>query len=83
MSLYVYVCDSENAPEDEDDLYAAVYGLEEEYAGGEIYEDLMRTEQQPPLVLQWVILTQPHACAEQIVLCRLKKIKVWNDYVKM
>uniref|UniRef100_A0A8C9YTE4 Vav 3 guanine nucleotide exchange factor b n=1 Tax=Sander lucioperca TaxID=283035 RepID=A0A8C9YTE4_SANLU len=39
----------ENAIEDEDDLYAAVYGLEEDYAGGEIYEDLMRTEQQPPL----------------------------------
>ncbi|XP_042353763.1 guanine nucleotide exchange factor VAV3-like isoform X3 [Plectropomus leopardus] len=39
----------ENAPEDEDDLYAAVYGLEEDYAGGEIYEDLMRTEQHPPL----------------------------------
>uniref|UniRef100_A0A7N5ZZS4 Vav 3 guanine nucleotide exchange factor b n=1 Tax=Anabas testudineus TaxID=64144 RepID=A0A7N5ZZS4_ANATE len=40
-------CD--NAPVDDDDLYAAVYGLEEDYAGGEIYEDLMRTEQQPPL----------------------------------
>ncbi|XP_051231813.1 guanine nucleotide exchange factor VAV3 isoform X1 [Dicentrarchus labrax] len=39
----------ENAPEDEDDLYAAVYGLEEDNAGGEIYEDLMRTEQHPPL----------------------------------
>uniref|UniRef100_A0A3Q2CX39 Osteoclast-stimulating factor 1 n=1 Tax=Cyprinodon variegatus TaxID=28743 RepID=A0A3Q2CX39_CYPVA len=39
------VCDSENVPEDEDDLYAAVYGLEDEYAGGEIYEDLMKTEQ--------------------------------------
>uniref|UniRef100_UPI0037E70F1F guanine nucleotide exchange factor VAV3-like isoform X2 n=1 Tax=Semicossyphus pulcher TaxID=241346 RepID=UPI0037E70F1F len=39
----------ENALEDEDDLYAAVYGLEEDYAGGEIYEDLMRTEQHPPL----------------------------------
>ncbi|XP_035527345.1 guanine nucleotide exchange factor VAV3-like isoform X1 [Morone saxatilis] len=39
----------ENAPEDEDDLYAAVYGLEEDNAGGEIYEDLMRTEQNPPL----------------------------------
>ncbi|CAJ1072620.1 guanine nucleotide exchange factor VAV3-like isoform X1 [Xyrichtys novacula] len=39
----------ENAPEDEDDLYAAVYQLEEDDAGGEIYEDLMRTEQQPPL----------------------------------
>ncbi|KAM9845106.1 guanine nucleotide exchange factor VAV3-like isoform 2-T2 [Aulostomus maculatus] len=39
----------ENSPEDEDDLYAAVYGLEEDYAGGEIYEDLMRTEQLPAL----------------------------------
>ncbi|XP_054481555.1 guanine nucleotide exchange factor VAV3-like isoform X2 [Anoplopoma fimbria] len=39
----------ENAPDDEDDLYAAVYGLEEDYAGGEIYEDLMRNEQHPPL----------------------------------
>uniref|UniRef100_A0A3B4U5A2 Vav 3 guanine nucleotide exchange factor b n=1 Tax=Seriola dumerili TaxID=41447 RepID=A0A3B4U5A2_SERDU len=38
-----------NVLEDEDDLYAAVYGLEEDYAGGEIYEDLMRTEQPPPL----------------------------------
>lgn len=52
VSLCVDVFGSENAPEDEDDLYASVYGLEEEYAGGEIYEDLMRTEQQPPLVLQ-------------------------------
>ncbi|CAN9502752.1 unnamed protein product [Ophioblennius macclurei] len=39
----------ENVPEDADDLYAAVYGLEEDYAGGEIYEDLMRTDQLPPL----------------------------------
>ncbi|XP_035489162.1 guanine nucleotide exchange factor VAV3-like isoform X2 [Scophthalmus maximus] len=39
----------ENVLEDEDDLYAAVYGLEEDYAGGEIYEDLMRTEEHPPL----------------------------------
>ncbi|XP_054914348.1 guanine nucleotide exchange factor VAV3-like [Poeciliopsis prolifica] len=39
----------ENVPEDEDDLYAAVYGLEDEYAGGEIYEDLMRTERHAPL----------------------------------
>uniref|UniRef100_A0A3B4Y1R4 Vav 3 guanine nucleotide exchange factor b n=1 Tax=Seriola lalandi dorsalis TaxID=1841481 RepID=A0A3B4Y1R4_SERLL len=43
---YVFL---ENVLEDEDDLYAAVYGLEEDYAGGEIYEDLMRTEQPPPL----------------------------------
>ncbi|XP_061652960.1 guanine nucleotide exchange factor VAV3-like isoform X1 [Phyllopteryx taeniolatus] len=36
----------ENALENEEDLYAAVYSLEEDYVGGEIYEDLMRTEQQ-------------------------------------
>ncbi|XP_057712824.1 guanine nucleotide exchange factor VAV3-like isoform X1 [Corythoichthys intestinalis] len=36
----------ETAMEDEEDLYAAVYSLEEGYAGGEIYEDLMRTGQQ-------------------------------------
>ncbi|XP_054656501.1 guanine nucleotide exchange factor VAV3-like isoform X2 [Dunckerocampus dactyliophorus] len=36
----------ENAMEDEDELYTVVYGLEEVCAGGEIYEDLMRTEQQ-------------------------------------
>uniref|UniRef100_A0A3Q4MR28 Vav 3 guanine nucleotide exchange factor b n=1 Tax=Neolamprologus brichardi TaxID=32507 RepID=A0A3Q4MR28_NEOBR len=47
--LFFCVCHSENVPEDEDDLYAAVYGLEDDYAGGEIYEDLMRTEQLPPL----------------------------------
>ncbi|XP_053738362.1 guanine nucleotide exchange factor VAV3-like isoform X5 [Synchiropus splendidus] len=39
----------ENVPEDEDDLYATVYKLEEDYAGGEIYEDLMRIDQHPPL----------------------------------
>uniref|UniRef100_A0A665WZ53 Guanine nucleotide exchange factor VAV3-like n=1 Tax=Echeneis naucrates TaxID=173247 RepID=A0A665WZ53_ECHNA len=39
---------SENILEDEDDLYAAVYGMDEDYARGEIYEDLMRTEQHPP-----------------------------------
>uniref|UniRef100_A0A3Q3JXJ9 Osteoclast-stimulating factor 1 n=2 Tax=Monopterus albus TaxID=43700 RepID=A0A3Q3JXJ9_MONAL len=38
----------QNGPEDEDD-YAAVYGPEEDYAGEEIYEDLMRIEQHPPL----------------------------------
>ncbi|XP_037132939.1 guanine nucleotide exchange factor VAV3-like isoform X1 [Syngnathus acus] len=36
----------ENAMEGEEDLYVAVYSLEEDYSGGEIYEDLMRTEQQ-------------------------------------
>ncbi len=61
--LCVCVClfVSENAPEDEDDLYAAVYGLEEDYAGGEIYEDLMRTEQHPPLVPQLVTNVHAHA----------------------
>uniref|UniRef100_A0A8C3B1E5 Vav 3 guanine nucleotide exchange factor b n=1 Tax=Cyclopterus lumpus TaxID=8103 RepID=A0A8C3B1E5_CYCLU len=48
ITVCACMCDSENAPEDEDDLYAAVYGLEEDYAGGEIYEDLMRNEQHPP-----------------------------------
>lgn len=52
--FFLCVCHSENVPEDEDDLYAAVYGLEDDYAGGEIYEDLMRTEQLPPLVPQLV-----------------------------
>ena len=51
VCVCVRVFHSENVPEDEDELYAAVYGLEEDYAGGEIYEDLMRTEQHPPLVL--------------------------------
>nr|CAC87124.1 vav-3 protein [Tetraodon nigroviridis]CAD27362.1 vav-3 protein [Tetraodon nigroviridis] len=41
----------ENAPEDAEDLYAAVYGLEDDCTGGKIYEDLMRAEQPPPLVL--------------------------------
>ncbi|XP_068197474.1 guanine nucleotide exchange factor VAV3-like isoform X2 [Antennarius striatus] len=39
----------EKAPEDEGELYAAVYGLEEDGTGEEIYEDLMRTEQSAPL----------------------------------
>ncbi|KAJ0058863.1 hypothetical protein NL108_001097, partial [Boleophthalmus pectinirostris] len=42
----------ENVPEDEDDLYSAVYNLEEDYAGEEIYEDLMRTDLQPPLQVE-------------------------------
>lgn len=49
-SLITCVCNSENTLEDEDELYAAVYGLEEQYAGGEIYEDLMKTEPQLTLV---------------------------------
>uniref|UniRef100_A0A8C5FB51 Vav 3 guanine nucleotide exchange factor b n=1 Tax=Gadus morhua TaxID=8049 RepID=A0A8C5FB51_GADMO len=40
---------SENTPEDEEEQYAAVYRLEEDYDGGDIYEDLMRTEQQAPM----------------------------------
>ncbi|XP_034039572.1 guanine nucleotide exchange factor VAV3-like isoform X2 [Thalassophryne amazonica] len=39
----------ENVAEDEDDLYAAVYCFDDDYSGEEIYEDLMRTEQQPAL----------------------------------
>ncbi|XP_049603682.1 guanine nucleotide exchange factor VAV3 isoform X1 [Syngnathus scovelli] len=36
----------ENAMGSEEDLYGAVYRLDEDYSGGDIYEDLMRTEQQ-------------------------------------
>ncbi|CAL8279263.1 unnamed protein product [Lota lota] len=39
----------ENAPEDEEEQYAAVYRLEEDDDGEDIYEDLMRTEQQAPM----------------------------------
>uniref|UniRef100_A0A3Q3XFU8 Uncharacterized protein n=1 Tax=Mola mola TaxID=94237 RepID=A0A3Q3XFU8_MOLML len=48
VNMCVY--DSENSLEDEDNLYAAVYKMEDDYTGGEIYEDLMRMEQPPPLV---------------------------------
>lgn len=43
--------DSESNPEDEDELYAAVYGLDDDCSDGKIYEDLMRAEQPPPPVL--------------------------------
>ncbi|KAJ7983438.1 hypothetical protein DPEC_G00378580, partial [Dallia pectoralis] len=39
----------ENAPEDDEDLYASVYGMDISDDGGEIYEDLMRTETHPTL----------------------------------
>lgn len=41
------VCYSENEVEDEEDLYDCVYDDED---GGEIYEDLMKTEAIPPPV---------------------------------
>lgn len=47
--MLICLC-SENTLEDEDNLYAAVYKMEDDYTGGEIYEDLMRMEQPPPLV---------------------------------
>ena len=43
------LCHSESVPEDEA-LYAAVYRLDDDDEGGEIYEDLMRTELFPPPV---------------------------------
>uniref|UniRef100_H2U1H7 Vav 3 guanine nucleotide exchange factor b n=1 Tax=Takifugu rubripes TaxID=31033 RepID=H2U1H7_TAKRU len=46
----LFLSHSENAPEDEDDLYAAVYGMDDNCTGGKIYEDLMRAEQPPPLL---------------------------------
>uniref|UniRef100_A0A674BK43 Vav 3 guanine nucleotide exchange factor b n=1 Tax=Salmo trutta TaxID=8032 RepID=A0A674BK43_SALTR len=42
-------CVSENILEDEEELYAPVYGFDDTDEGGEIYEDLMRTEQHPTL----------------------------------
>lgn len=41
------VCHSEKVVEDEEDLYDCVYDDED---GGEIYEDLMKTEALPPPV---------------------------------
>lgn len=49
--VFLSISDSENAPEDEDDLYADVYGLEDNCTDGKIYEDLMKAEQPPPPVL--------------------------------
>lgn len=51
VGVVLSISDSENAPEDEDDLYAVIYALEDNCAGGKIYQDLMRAEQPPPLVL--------------------------------
>lgn len=58
--VFLSLSDSENAPEDEDDLYAVVCGLEDNCTGGKIYEDLMRAEQPPPLVLVWVTHRNTH-----------------------
>lgn len=44
---YSVVCCSEKGVEDEEDLYDCVYDDED---GGEIYEDLMKTEAIPPPV---------------------------------
>uniref|UniRef100_A0A8C7L150 Vav guanine nucleotide exchange factor 3 n=1 Tax=Oncorhynchus kisutch TaxID=8019 RepID=A0A8C7L150_ONCKI len=51
-----------NVLEDEEELYAPVYGLDDTDEGGEIYEDLMRTEQHPTL-------------AENVRSCCLSEIK--------
>ncbi|XP_028974679.2 guanine nucleotide exchange factor VAV3 isoform X2 [Esox lucius] len=39
----------ENGSEDDEDLYSSVYGIDISDDGGEIYEDLMRTEPHPTL----------------------------------
>uniref|UniRef100_A0A8D0DAK2 Vav guanine nucleotide exchange factor 3 n=1 Tax=Sander lucioperca TaxID=283035 RepID=A0A8D0DAK2_SANLU len=44
-TIFCHVCCSENGLEDEEDLYDCVYDDED---GGEIYEDLMKTEAIPP-----------------------------------
>ncbi|XP_056913879.1 guanine nucleotide exchange factor VAV3-like isoform X5 [Takifugu flavidus] len=56
----------ENAPEDEDDLYAAVYGMDDNCTDGKIYEDLMRAEQPPPLVLTQAELDVRTCCLSEI-----------------
>uniref|UniRef100_H3BY38 Vav 3 guanine nucleotide exchange factor b n=1 Tax=Tetraodon nigroviridis TaxID=99883 RepID=H3BY38_TETNG len=56
----------ENAPEDAEDLYAAVYGLEDDCTGGKIYEDLMRAEQPPPLVLAQAEVDVRSCCLSEI-----------------
>ncbi|XP_030219134.1 guanine nucleotide exchange factor VAV3 isoform X2 [Gadus morhua] len=58
----------ENTPEDEEEQYAAVYRLEEDYDGGDIYEDLMRTEQQAPM-------QQPQQPEQDVRSCCLSEIK--------
>lgn len=45
--MFCDVCCSEKGVEDEEDLYDCVYDDED---GGEIYEDLMKTEAIPPPV---------------------------------
>lgn len=45
--MFFHLSCSENGVEDEEDLYDCVYDDEE---GGEIYEDLMKTEAVPPPV---------------------------------
>lgn len=45
--MFSVLCCSENGVEDEEDLYDCVYDDEE---GGEIYEDLMKTEAIAPPV---------------------------------
>lgn len=48
---------SENGVEDEEDLYDCVYDDEE---GGEIYEDLMKTEAVPPPVSPPLLRLPPY-----------------------
>ena len=47
ITCFFYVYCSENGVDDEEDLYDCVYDDED---GGEIYEDLMKTEVIPPPV---------------------------------
>ena len=49
------MCCSEKGVEDEEDLYDCVYDDED---GGEIYEDLMKTEAIPPPVSPAVFISQ-------------------------
>uniref|UniRef100_A0A674BJ14 Vav 3 guanine nucleotide exchange factor b n=1 Tax=Salmo trutta TaxID=8032 RepID=A0A674BJ14_SALTR len=49
QDIYPAGIGSPNILEDEEELYAPVYGFDDTDEGGEIYEDLMRTEQHPTL----------------------------------
>ncbi|KAK0146272.1 Guanine nucleotide exchange factor VAV3 [Merluccius polli] len=59
----------ENTPEDEEEQYAAVYRLEEDY-DEDIYEDLMRTEQHAPTQQQ-----QQQQPEQDVRSCCLSEIK--------
>uniref|UniRef100_A0A8D0A846 Vav guanine nucleotide exchange factor 3 n=1 Tax=Sander lucioperca TaxID=283035 RepID=A0A8D0A846_SANLU len=64
-TIFCHVCCSENGLEDEEDLYDCVYDDED---GGEIYEDLMKTEAIPPPYLSiYDIIKLPFKVLDTVV----------------